>query len=132
MMLQEPWFSIVALVARVLMAIVFLVSGIEKASNFSRALDEYEKDKIPFRHASVIFTVVLHLVASLCLIAGWLVTEMATALALFTLVATFMVHDFWNMQGNERLGRSRIALANVSLAGGLLLLAVTGPGNLVL
>lgn len=132
MMMQEPWFSIVALVARVLMAIVFLVSGIEKAMNFSRALDECEKDNIPFRHAAVVFTVVLHLVASVCLVAGWLVMEMASALALFTLVATFIVHDFWNMQGNERLGRSRIALANVALAGGLLLLAVAGPGKLIL
>lgn len=132
MMMQEPWFSIVALVARVLMAIVFLVSGIEKATNFARAIDEYEKDKVPFRHAAVVSTVVLHLAASVCLIAGWLVMEMAAALALFTLVATFIVHDFWNMQGNERLGRSRIALANVALAGGLLLLAVVGPGNLVL
>ncbi len=131
-MIQEPWFSVVVLVARIFMAIVFLVSSIEKATNFSRALDEYAKDSIPLRHASVVFTIVLHLVASVCLLGGWLITEMAAALALFTLVATIMVHDFWNMEGNERLGRSRVALANLGLTGGLLLLAVTGPGNLVL
>ena len=81
---------------------------------------------------SVIFTIALHLVASICLIAGWLVTEMALALAIFTLVATVLVHDFWNMQGEERLARSRVALANLGLVGGLLLLAATGAGTLVL
>lgn len=130
-MTQEPWFSVILLVARVFMSIVFLVSGIEKGLNFSRALEEYKKDSIPVPQLSVVFTIALHLVASICLIAGWLVTEMAFALALFTLIATVMVHHFWTMTGVERLQRSRVALANLGLAGGLLLLAVTGPGALV-
>lgn len=132
MMILEEWSSIIALIARVFMAIVFLVSGIEKSLNFSRALDEYTKDNIPLPRVSVAFTVALHLIASVCLIAGWLVTEMALALATFTLVATFMVHHFWTMTGTERLQRSRIALANLGLVGGLLLLAATGPGAAVL
>lgn len=131
-MIPEQWFPVIALIARVLMAIVFLVSGIEKSFNFSRALDEYKKDNIPMPRISVVFTIVLHLVASVCLIAGWLVTEVALALALFTLIATVMVHHFWTMTGVERLQRSRVALANLGLVGGLLLLAVTGPGTIVL
>lgn len=114
------------------MATVFLVSGLEKALNFSRALEEYAQDNIPAHQASVLLTIALHLIASVCLIAGWLVTEMALALALFTLVATVLVHDFWNMTGTDRLQRSRTALANLGLVGGLMLLAVTGPGALVL
>ena len=131
-MLPEQWFPIVALAARVFMAIVFLVSGIEKSLNFSRALDEYAKDKIPMPRLSVVFTIALHLIGSVCLIAGWMVTEMALALALFTLIATAMVHHFWMMTGVERLQRSRVALANLGLAGGLLLLAAVGPGSIVL
>ena len=131
-MIPEQWFPVFALIARVLMAIVFLVSGIEKSFNFSRALDEYTKDNIPMPRISVVFTITLHLIASVCLIAGWLVTEVALALALFTLIATVMVHDFWTMSGVERLQRSRVALANLGLVGGLLLLAVTGPGAIVL
>lgn len=131
-MIPEQWFPVFALIARVLMAIVFLVSGIEKSFNFSRALDEYTKDNIPMPRISVVFTITLHLIGSVCLIAGWLVTEVALALALFTLIATVMVHQFWTMTGVERLQRSRVALANFGLVGGLLLLAVTGPGAIVL
>lgn len=131
-MIPEQWFPVIALTARVFMAIVFLVSGIDKTLNFSRALDEYTTENIPLPQISVAFTIVLHLIASVCLIAGWLVAEMALALALFTLIATAMVHNFWTMTGVERLQRSRVALANLGLIGGLLLLAATGPGALTL
>lgn len=131
-MQDDPLFSITVLIARILMASAFLVSGIEKAIHFERARDEFAKDKVPLRPASIVFTIALHLIASLCLIAGWYVTEMAFALAVFTFAATIMVHHFWTMQGHERLIRSRVALANLGLVGGLLLLAVTGPGKLIL
>ena len=131
-MIPEPWFSVTILVARVLLSVVYLVSSIEKGRNFSAALEEFAKANVPALRLTVIGTIALHFVASLCLIAGWLVTEMATALALFTLAATIKVHDFWNMAGMERLERSRIALANFGLVGGLLLLAATGPGQLIL
>jgi len=125
-MIPEEWFPAVTLAARVFMATVFFVSAVEKSLNFSRATNEFAKDNIPGGRLAVVFTIFLHLVASVCLVAGWYVTEMALSLALFTLIATALVHDFWNMSGDERLARSRIALANLGLIGGLLLLAVTG------
>lgn len=130
-MMDEPWFSIIVLVARILLALVFLVSGIDKAVHYARAVDEFKTDNIPLPQTSVVFTVVLHVIASTCLIVGWHVLEMSIALVIFTLVATALVHDFWNMKGTARLGRSRIALANLGLVGGLLLLAATGPGSFV-
>jgi putative oxidoreductase len=131
-MIEEPLYSVVALVARILMALVFLVSCIEKTIKFEDALDEYAKVRVPFVKFTVIGVNVFHLVASICLIAGWLVMEMSVALALFTFLATIRVHDFWNMEGEEQVIRSRIALANFAVVGGLLLLAATGPGSLVL
>lgn len=131
-MIQEPWFSVAVLIARVLMSIVYLVSSVEKGLNYSAALEEFAKAGVPAPRLTVVTTILLHFVASLCLIAGWFVTEMATALALFTLAATIKVHDFWNMAGVERIERSRIALANFALVGGLILLAATGPGSIVL
>ena len=131
-MIPEPWLSITVLVARILLSIVYLVSSIEKSMNFSRALEEFAKAQVPVVGLAVVATISLHFVASLCLIAGWLVTEMAIALALFTLVATIKVHDFWNMDGAQRLERSRVAYANFGLTGGLLLLAAIGPGSFAL
>ena len=131
-MTADPWHSSILLAVRILLSLVFLFSGIEKSTNFQRTKEEFNRENIPLRPASAIFTIVLHLVAPTCLILGWLVTEMAIALAVFTLTATLMVHHFWTMQGDERLARTRVTLANLGLIGGLLLLAITGPGAFVL
>ena len=131
-MIAEPWHSAILLAVRILLSLVYLFSGIEKSTHFQRTKEEFNRENIPLRPASAIFTIVLHLVAPTCLILGWLVTEMAIALAVFTLTATLMVHHFWTMQGDERLARTRVALANLGLIGGLLLLAITGPGAFVL
>ena len=131
-MIAEPGFSIVVLAARVLLALPYLVSSIEKSLHFSAALEEFARARVPLLRLAAVATIALQFVASICLIAGWFVSEMAVALALFTLVATLRVHDFWNMEGEERLIRSRVFLANLGLVGGLILLAAVGPGSKVL
>lgn len=131
-MIADPLFSIAVLAARVLLAAPYLVSSVEKSLHFQAALEEFAEARVPALRLTAVATIALHFVASVCLIAGWFVTEMAIALAVFTLVATLRVHDFWNMEGTERLIRSRILLANFGLVGGLILLAAVGPGSRVL
>ena len=131
-MIEEPWFSVVVLFARVLVSGVFLVSGIEKSMNYQRALIEFENANVPLHRLSLNLTIFLHLLAPVCLIAGWWVTESAIALSIFTIAATVLVHHFWTMDGDEQLVQRRAALANLGLIGGLALLALIGPGQLVL
>ena len=131
-MMADPSYSAILLATRIALAAVFLFSGLEKSTHFQRTLQEFERERIPLRPASVIFTIALHLIAPICLMVGWFVTPMALALAVFTFAATILVHHFWTMEGEERLARTRVALANLGLICGLVLLATTGPGNLVL
>ncbi len=127
--LQEPLLSFAILLARILLASVFLVSGVHKAIWFSNAVEEFKQARIPMASVFVMATVVLHLLASAGLLSGFMLVESALALAAFTALATIRVHDFWNRSGKERLDSSRAALANLAIVGGLLLLAVTGPGS---
>ena len=120
------------LAARIGLAMVFLVSGAHKAVWYGKAVIEFEMARAPMIGISLPATIALHLVASICLILGIFVVEAAMALAIFTLVATIRVHNFWNMAGTQRLLHSRIALTNLGLIGGLLLLAAAGPGPIVL
>jgi uncharacterized membrane protein YphA (DoxX/SURF4 family) len=57
-------------------------------------------------------TIVLHLVASICLIVGYGTQEAALALALFTVLATLKVHAYWRLPEEQQLPRSRITMAN--------------------
>lgn len=130
--MEEPLVSWTLLVGRVCLALLFLVSGVHKGIWFDKALIEFQNARAPLLPASVIGTVVLHIAASLAIIAGVFVRESALLLALFTVLATWRVHDFWNRTGQERLIQSRFALAHLAVIGGLLILAAIGPGTIVL
>lgn len=131
-LVHEPWLSMLILIARTCLAMVFLVSGIHKGIYFSKAVEEFRQAGIPFLYISLPGTIVLHVVASLGLITGIFFQESAIALAIFTLIATIKVHDFWNRSGKDRLDQSRIALDHLGIIGGLILLAAVGPGKLAL
>jgi putative oxidoreductase len=131
-MMDEPLFSWTVLVARVLVSTYFLVSAIHKGVWFSKAAQEFVDLRVPFARFTLVVTIALHLVASVCLIVGIYVEGSALSLAIFTLLATWWVHDFWNRTGREALVHSRIAQANIGVVGGLMLLAAVGPGRLAL
>lgn len=131
-MLAEPWLSWLLLAGRVSLAIVFLVSGVHKGIWFAKAVKEFQDAHVPLLYFFLIGTIILHLVAPALIIAGYYVLESALALAVFTVAATIKVHHFWDMRGDDVLPHSRIALANLAVLGGLLLLAAVGPGRLVL
>jgi putative oxidoreductase len=50
----------------------------------------------------------------------------APLLILFTLVATFYFHDFWNMSGGEKIDNFVHAMKNLAITGGLLIIFVLG------
>ena len=72
------------------------------------------------------------LAGSLELVGGLLIAfniatrPFALLLVIFTLVATFYFHDFWNMTGAARGTNMIHALNNLAMIGGLLILFVLG------
>ena len=131
MQIDEPVIGWVLLLARCCLAAVFLVSGVHKALYYEKAHEEFQLAAVPAIGILLPLTILLHLIASAGLISGVYAQESALLLALFTVVATVKVHCFWRMPGAERLLHSRVALSNLAIVGGLLLLAATGPGRLV-
>lgn len=122
--------SILMLAARLCLALVFLASGLHKAIWYQKAVLEFRRDRVPAISLILPGTILLHLMASICLIVGYQVREAALALAVFTVVATLKVHAYWRLPADQQLGRSRTFTANVAIIGGLLLLAAVGPGPL--
>jgi putative oxidoreductase len=131
-MIDEPTSSFIIFIARVCLALVFLVSGIHKGVWYQKAVAEFQRDNIPAIWLVLPATIGLHLIASTCLILGYQVREAALALAIFTVVATLKVHAYWRLPAEEQLGRSRILTANLAIIGGLLMLVAVGGGNFAL
>lgn len=130
--IDDPQAAWLMLAARVFVAVLFLVSGLHKGIWYRKAVAEFERDNIPLIWLTLPGTIVLHLVASICLIVGYRAQEAALALALFTVFATLKVHAYWRLPDEEQLGRSRITTANLAIIGGLLLLVAVGPGKIAL
>lgn len=120
---EEITSSLLAL-GRICLAMPFLVSGIHKLGWYRKAVDEFKTYGMPLIAVTLPATIILHLAGSICLVAGVFVAEAAGFLALFTVLATIKVHHFWTMQGEQRLIISRVALANLGVTGGLLMVAV--------
>jgi len=127
---NEPLLSWVLLVARCCLAAIFIVSGIHKGAWYPKAVEEWRQVGVP--GFTLPLTILLHIAGSLALISGLYAREVAIVLAVFVLMATILVHNFWAMKGVEKLIHSRAALANLGVIGGLMLLAAVGPGNLIL
>ncbi len=132
MLIDEPLGSWMLLVGRVFLASVFLVSGVHKAIRYGDAVAEFERDEVPLIPLTLPGTILLHLIASICIILGYQTASAAVVLAAFTVVATLKVHAFWRLPEEQRLARSRIANANLCIIGGLLILAATGPGAIAI
>ena len=131
-MIAEPTSSFIIFLARVCLALVFLVSGIHKGIWYQKAVAEFKRDNIPAIWLVLPGTIGLHLIASICLILGYQTREAALALAIFTVVATLKVHAYWRLPAEAQLGRSRIFTANLAVIGGLLMLVAVGGGNFAL
>ena len=128
--IDEQLAAWIQLLARISLALVFLVSSIHKTLWYKKAVEEFRAAKAPLVGATLPATIALHFVASICIVIGMYVAEAALALALFTLLATERAHGFWRFEGADRLDRGRAALANIAVIGGLMVLAVLGPGDL--
>lgn len=114
-----------SLVARVFLGLLFLVIGYEKITNFAGTVAAIASVGVPFPTVLAVLAILLEFGGAILLIVGFQARLAAWGLILFTAVATLMYHrDF--SQPLQML----MALKNVSIIGGLLLVATHGPGKL--
>jgi putative oxidoreductase len=113
------------LCGRVLLALMFVVSGYGKIGGYEDTQGYMEAMGVPGMVLPLV--IILELGGGLAIIAGWQTRIVAVLLAGFCLVAAIIFHlDF-----ADRM-ESILFMKNLSVAGGFLLLAAYGPGALAL
>ena len=83
----------------------------------------------PVPMVSAIIAVVMELGVGILIVVGFYTRPLAVLLALYTIGTALIGHHFWNETGAEQMMNMINFYKNVSIAGGLLALAVTGPGR---
>ena len=122
--------DVVLLVARVLIAALFVLFGWSKLTGFSGTVGYMASVGAPAPMLSAIIAVVMEFFVGLLIVAGFYTRPLAVLLALYTIGTALIGHHFWTMTGADQMANMINFYKNVSIAGGLLALAVTGPGRL--
>lgn len=117
------------LFARVLLMILFVVFGWSKLTGFSATAGYMATVGVPLPTVSAAVAVIMEFFVGLAIVIGFYTRPLSLLLGLYTLAAALLGHAFWNMADPERIGAMINFYKNVSIAGGLLLLCLTGPGK---
>jgi len=130
----EPHISVVprsgtTLIARVLIAAIFLVSGFAKLGDTAATIGHMQSVGIPAPHVLVYIAAYAEIFGAIALLTGFLARIGAIGLALFMVVTTLTFHAFWNYHGQEQMQQSIQFMKNLAITGGLVLLFAVGPGR---
>jgi putative oxidoreductase len=116
------------LAARVLMAVLFLPAGLSKLTGFQGTVGYIASVGLPLPTAAAALAVVVEIVGSLALLAGFGTRIAALVLAVFTLVASFFFHAYWAAPAEQAFLTQLLFFKNIAVVGGLLALAAQGAG----
>lgn len=120
------------LVARVLLALMFLLAGISKFGGLDGTAGYIASQGLPMPQLLATGAAVLEVGAAVLLILGWQARWAALALAAFTLVATVIFHNYWAMPAEQQMMQQLMFMKNISVVGGLLAIFAFGAGSLSL
>lgn len=119
----------VVFVARLLMALMFVLAGFGKFAGLAGTAGYIASKGLPAPMLLAVVTATLELVGGLAIIVGFHARFAALALALFTVLASFLFHNFWAVPADQQMVQQLMFMKNISAAGGLLLLFALGAGG---
>ena len=125
------------LIARILLAVLFLVFGWGKLTDYSGTVAYMTQVGAPLPSVAALVAIVIEFFGGIALILGVWTRPLAVLFAFFCLAAGLIGHPYWTMMGADRFMSMSFErfmnminfYKNVSLMGGFFLLYVTGAGK---
>lgn len=117
-----------AVVGRVLLALMFVLSGFGKLTGIEGTAAYIASAGLPMATALAVIVGLLEFVGGLALMVGFHARWAALALGVFTLLASLLFHNFWAMPADKAFMQQLIFMKNLSVAGGMFIVAALGAG----
>lgn len=127
--LSKTWAP---LLGRILMAIIFLQSGVDKVINFSETAGFMASKGMPMAEVLLVPTIIIVLGGGLMLLCGWHARWAALAMALFLIPSTLIFHPFWTYPEAQQLNQFHHFFKNLAIMGGLVFIVGMGSGPMSL
>jgi putative oxidoreductase len=123
---EKSW---AVLVGRMLLALLFVISGFGKIPGFEGTAGYIASQGFPMPHVLAVLAILFELGGGIAIVLGWKTRWAAAALILFTIVITPVFHKFWGIPHDLAMDQQVHFMKNASILGGLLILFAFGPGR---
>ena len=117
--------AILIIVGRFLLGAYFFRSGLQNIGKIDLHTGILAKTGVPMPRVAMMVAVAAELLGGASVALGLFPALGALALAVFTLAATILYHDFWAMQGDERASHLNSFVSNLALIGAFLIVIAT-------
>jgi putative oxidoreductase len=125
--------DVAALVGRVMLALMFIISGFGKLGAFEDTTGYMASAGLPavdpLLEVLLILTILIELGGGIAIVVGWRTRSAALLIFLFTVLVTLVFHRFWAAPPDEAMVQRLMFMKNMSVMGGLLVLFAFGPGK---
>jgi putative oxidoreductase len=125
---MSAFSSLFAFFARIFLAVLFVVSGWAKLTDFGGTVGYVASNGLPVPQLFAALTILVELGGGILLILGLFSRLAAFIMAGFTLLTIVLVHHFWTFEGEEAMTQQITAMKNLAISGGLLMITAFGPG----
>ena len=125
----QRWRDELILLARILMMVLFVMSGWGKLTGFQGTVGYMASTGAPMPMVAAAVAVVMEFGVGIALLIGLWTRPLAILMALFVLGTSFIAHSYWDMEGAMEAANKIQFFKNLSIMGGLFLLAAVGPGK---
>ena len=113
---------------RILLALMFILAGFSKLGNIAGTAGYIASGGLPFASLLAVVVGLLELLGGVAIAIGFHARWAALALGLFTLAASVLFHKFWAVPEGQAMVQQLMFMKNLSVAGGLFIVAALGAG----
>lgn len=128
--MNDAYKAYVSVVGRLLLALMFILSGFGKLGNIEGTAAFVASGGLPAPTFLAVAVGVLELFGGLALVVGYQVRLAGLALGLFTIAASVVFHAYWSAPAAQQFVTQLLFMKNISVAGGMLLISALGAGPL--
>ena len=118
-----------ALIGRILIAAIFIVSGIAKLTDTTGTAGYMQAAGIPAPHTLAIIAGIAELAGGVSLVLGLLTRIGALGLIVYLAIVTLTMHAFWSFEGAEQKTQMVNFMKNLAIMGGLFTVMAFGPSR---
>ncbi|SEK01601.1 DoxX family protein [Paraburkholderia diazotrophica] len=129
--MTRPVDSGVILLARLMLAALFLWGGVMKLIGYAGFVGYLHAKGVPLVQIAAPVATAVEVLGGIFLVVGFKIRALGLFMAVYTMATAILGHDFWNIT-DAAVQRDMVIhfWKNVGIAGGFLLLCVTGAGRI--